>query len=211
MKLLLTSSGISNKSLEQAFFQLLIKPVSEIKLAFIDTASKVEKDTSFVDQDLKKLHLLGLKNISRIDIAEPQDNWIAKLIQADVVYVEGGNTFYLLDRIRASGLDMTLSRILKDKVYVGVSAGSILVTPSIAISGVEPGDPNDVGMTDFTGLGWVDFEVSPHTPDLVSKKDVAKYAKTINRELYAIDDGKAVLCVENQVTVVGEGFAQKFN
>ncbi|MDQ5951624.1 MAG: dipeptidase [Patescibacteria group bacterium] len=206
MTIFLTSTGFSTETLKSTFLSLLTKPLGEIKVAFIDTASKVEKNTDYVDKDLEVLKSMGLKNVSRIDISEPQDNWIKILIQADIFYVEGGNTFYLLDKLRSSGLDKSLPRIIQNKIYVGVSAGSIVATPTIAIATVEPSDPNTVKMTDFTGLHIVDFEVSPHTPDSVPLKNVEKYAKKANNKIHAFDDQSALLVIDNTITVIGEGF-----
>jgi len=94
---------------------------------------------------------------------------------------------------------------MSGKLFVGVSAGSILATPTIGISTVEPADPNNVNLTDLTALNMVDFEVSPHTNDEVSIEGVKAYAKTAKNPVYAIDDNSAVLVENGNVSVVGEG------
>lgn len=207
MSVLLTSAGFTTETLKAEFLSLLPKPVAEMKVAFIDTASKVEKDRSYVEKDLEILNSLGLKHIAQIDVAEPQDNWITLLIQADVFYIEGGNTFYLLDKLRAAGLDMSLPRIIQNKMYVGVSAGSIVATPTIAITD----DVNEVGMTELAGMGVVEFEVRPHATDSQSLENIEQYVQENDTTVYAFDDHCAVLVREDVVTVVGDGFHKKFS
>lgn len=211
MKELLTSGGLTNEILWTEFFRLIDKPPRDIHIAFIDTASKVEKDRSWIDSVLHDLREKGIQNITVIDIAEPRKNWEGVLAQANVIWVEGGNTFYLLDKLRSSKLTEQLKEIAMDKVYVGVSAGSIVVTPSIEIASVEPADSNDVGMTDFTGLGWVDFEISPHTNSDVSLSNVETYAQKSGRLLYAYDDNVALKIVDGVVDIVGPGFSKVLN
>lgn len=211
MKLLLTSGGLTTDILRKKFLDLIEKDAESIKVAFIDTASKVEKDKGFVERDIENLKKMGEIEITRIDISDPKDAWESVIDSADVIWVEGGNTFYLLNEVVKSGLNNTLREIIEGKLYVGVSAGSILVTPSIAISGVEPGDPNNVGVSDLSGLSWVDFEVSPHTPDVVSLRNVEEYAKQSGRKLYAYDDQTAVLVEDNNISIVGDGFSKEIN
>lgn len=211
MKLLLTSGGLTNRILKEEFLKLVNKPASEISVAFITTASKVEKNTSYMEEDINDLKAIGVNKISRVDISNPKEMWEDVLINSDVIWIEGGNTFYLLLELRKAGLDKTLIEYLGDKVFVGVSAGSIVVSPDVSIAGVEPGDPNDVGVVDFKGLGWVDFEVSPHTIDSVPIENVEKYAADIKRRLYAYDDNSAVLVNDDSVEVIGGGFSKIFN
>lgn len=205
MKLLLTSAGLSNLLLQNTFIEMVGKNPEDISIAFIDTASKVEADTSFVDKDLNLIRATGVKNISVINIAEPKQYWLEQMRTADVIWFEGGNTFYLLSEVRKTGLDTTLTEIIKNKVYVGVSAGTILVTPNIGIANVEPGDPNDVGLTDLRGLSLVNFEVSPHTPEYVSYSNVEAYAQIIPNDLYALDDQSAIKVIDSNFEIISEG------
>lgn len=211
MKLLLTSGGLTNYLLRKKFLELVGKDPQNIKVAFINTASKAEKNINYVDEDLENLKKTGVSDIVFVDISEPKESWINILKEADVVWMEGGNTFYLLNEIRKSDLVDELKNIIGNKLYVGVSAGSILVTPTIDIANVEPADPNDVVMTDFTSLGWVDFEVSPHTPNIVSLENVESYSKKSGLKLYTYDDNVAILVVDGKVEILGNGFKKVFN
>ncbi len=212
MKLLLTSAGFTNDILISTFRSMVDKPLDQISLAFITTASNVEQDTTYMQNDIERLKNLTIQNIHFIDIAsDEKDIWSQQMKNADVIYVEGGNTFYLLDEVRKSGFATVLKQCLDHSVYVGVSAGSILVTPTIAIAGVEPGDPNDVNLTDFTALGLVPFEVSPHTPDIVLWENVEQYAQSTSHPLYAYDNNCAIKVVDGKVEVVGGGEWKVFN
>ncbi|PIZ47970.1 hypothetical protein COY32_00750 [candidate division WWE3 bacterium CG_4_10_14_0_2_um_filter_41_14] len=205
MNLLLTSAGLSNKTLADTFIRLCPISVEKVSVAFIDTASKVESDDWFVEKDINILKTIGVKNIKRIDIAKPAKEWFATLVDAQVCFIEGGNTFYVLHHFKESGLIEEFGKLMSGKLFVGISAGSILATPTIGISTVEPADPNNVNLTDLTALNMVDFEVSPHTNDEVSIEGVKAYAKTAKNPVYAIDDNSAVLVENGNVSVVGEG------
>lgn len=210
MQLLLTSNGLTNESLRKIFLDLLPDP-QESTVAFITTASNGEKDRSHLDDSIEILKSMEINHVNPIDIGKEKETWEETLKEADIVYVEGGNTFYLMDKLRKSGLDTTLKDILEDKLYVGVSAGSIVVTPDISIATVEHADPNEVGLTDMKGLGLVDFEVSPHTPDSVSYKKFQEYANSHKRLIYGFDDQTALFVQGDDVRVVGDGVCKMLN
>src|SRR4051812_29676659 len=119
MKLLLTSAGIVNSSIAKSFFSLVDKSPEYIKVAFIPTAANVEEGNKvewFFRQydDLRKL---GIAWIDMVDFADADVDWRQRLDQCDVLYLTGGNTFYLLDQVRKRGFDKYLEEVLKDKVY----------------------------------------------------------------------------------------------
>src|SRR5687768_16453417 len=122
MKLLLTSGGITNPSIAKAFRDLLAKPFDESKIAFIPTASNAEVgDKSWLINDLKNIQALGFKEIDIVDIsALPREVWLPRLEVADVLLFSGGNTFYLMNWIKKSGLKELLPKMLETKVYVGI-------------------------------------------------------------------------------------------
>lgn len=186
MKLLLTSTGFSKKAISDTFIGLLNKPLNEVNLVFIPTASRFKEELKYVAESRQELVGLGIKKIITFNL----DRTVAEndLKDVDVVYVCGGNTFYLLKKIRESGFDKALKNF--DGLYVGVSAGSIVVGPDIEVSG--PWDENNVNLTDTTGMRIVDFAVIPHfqrkeqaiVQDL---KDKADY------EILELTDNQAVL------------------
>ena len=213
MTLLLTSNGIKGKIVD-IFPTLLKKPASEYSVAFDITAAYGDEDNpqwfgKFRDQ----LYQLGITSIEDLDLRSKNLDELEKLLsKKDMLFVNGGNTFFLLDCMRKAGFEKALKKFLsEDKLYVGVSAGGIVVTPSIAIAGVEPGDTNNVGMQDFTGLSTVDFEFSPHVPDMVSYDSVEEYSKTTPHKVYAVDDYAAVLVQDDKVSVIGDGKYKIYN
>ncbi len=206
MKLLLTSAGLTNKSIANELISLLTKSVSETRIALVSTAANVEAGNKdwFVSQ-VTDFYKYGFHWVDIVDVSAPNVNWKERLQEMDVVVIGGGNTYHLLDQVRKSGFDLWLKDNMNNKVYVGISAGSILMTPNIDIAHVDDGDVNICRITGVTGLGLVDFEVSPHTPEDVSHKGNREYLQTINNSLYGLDNNSAISVNNHIVKVVSEG------
>lgn len=206
MKLLLTSAGISNKTIATSLEKLVGKSPQNTKVAVINTAAMVQDGEKnwYINQyiDLKRF---GYSWIDIVDISNPLVDWKARLQEVDIIYVGGGNTFYLLDQMRKQSFDTWAEEFLEDKVYVGVSAGTICVTPSIAVANIEPPDDNIVGITDLTGLGWVEYEISPHTPESLTYESNELYAQTTQNTVYALDDKSAIEVNGHEVSLISEG------
>jgi dipeptidase E len=132
-------------------------------------------------------------------------DWRARLSDVDAIVVSGGNTFYLLDQLRKAGFKDWLLENCKSKTYVGISAGSIVMTPSIAVAAIEPGDKNLPGLSDLAGFAFVNFELSPHTPEHVSHESNKKYKQSSKASLYGLDDQSAVMVVDGGIEFVSEG------
>lgn len=206
MKMLLTSAGITNQSIASALVELVGKSPEEIKVGFISTAANVEEgNKDWYIRQLTNLYKYGITWVDVFDISVPEVDWRKRLSGVDVVMVSGGNTFYLLDQMRKVGFGEWLKSELGDKVYVGISAGSIVPTPSIAIASVDNGDVNVPNLTDLTGVSLVDFEVSPHTPEHVSHEGNTRYAESSGRPLYGIDDQSAIRVVDGLPEPISEG------
>lgn len=196
MKLLLTSAGFLNKEVSDTFLSLLNKPAGQIHIIFIPTASRTEEELKHVEKSRQELVDLGITKITTLNLdrkvtAEEIDN-------ADAIYVCGGNTFYLLQKIRESGLDQLLPHF--GGLYVGVSAGSIVVGPNIEVSG--PWDENDVNLSDTTGMKIVDFAVIPH----YQRKDQTVVEDLKNRadyEIMKLTDNQAVLIENGERKIIG--------
>ena len=212
MKLLLTSRGIPNKRLKNELLKLVGLPKEKTKTVFIITTALTEAGDKhgLVDRLVEfssisgKFDILDIKTASKKDILD-------RLSWANVIVMSGGNTYHQLDLIRKIGLDKELPKLLKDRVYVGISAGSIIVTPDINVAHIDNGDENDIGMKDTSGLGLVDFEISPHTPEDVSLEANQKFSKTIKNKLIAYDDNMAVKVDGAKIEVVGEGQYWEYN
>ncbi len=185
--------------------QLVDKPASETKVAFIPTAANVETgNKDWVVNQFMGLWRYGFSQIDIVDFSADGVDWKSRLAEADVLFLSGGNTFHLLDQARKTGFDIWLKENIESKVYVGGSASSILMTPIIAVAGLEPGDENLPGLTDLTGLKYVDFEIEPHC-DAAHLESVKDYADTAPNPVYAIDDETAIQVVDGMATVISHG------
>lgn len=218
MKLLLTSGGLKNKSIISALLELVGKPFIELNLAFIPTAVNVEKGNKdwFID-DLIICKKLGFASVDIVDIsALPRDIWEPRLNNADVLLFEGGNTFHLMYWIKKSGLKDLLPKLLINRVYVGISAGSIVTSHKLSVTTSERYYSEEIGRhKDEEGLGYVNFHIrphlnSPHFPK-IRKEFLEEMAKEIEEPMYAIDDQTAVKVVDDKVDIISEGEYLKFN
>ena len=213
MKLLLTSNGLVNDSIAQAFIDMTSKHMGELRVAFIPTARNPEAaSTDYLADVLSRLKMLTIKKVDIVDIdGLDKSHWLPRLEAADVIYIGGGNTYFLMKSLRDSGLAKELVKLLSTRLYVGDSAGAIVVTPSIDIAAVDDGDENAVNLQDTNGLGLVDFEVSPHTPEDVSLKGNEQYASTIKNVLYAFDNKTALKFENGIISFVGTGEHHIYN
>lgn len=190
MKLLLTSSGISNASIHHALVDLLGKPITEANALFIPTAIYPFAQGSFYagkalwGNTKSGLTQLGWKSLGLLELtALPSIDrkvWAASVEAADVLLAWGGDPIFLSYWLKQSGLIDLLSSLGRELVYVGVSAGSMAASATFAETYQSPrggsGDPlfsediiftspqGDVHRTLMTaqGAGWVDFAIIPH-------------------------------------------------
>ncbi len=196
MKLLLTSAGFLNKEVAEVFVGLFNKPLDQVRVIFIPTASRNKNETKYVNLSRQELMDLGIKDITMLHLDRKVTS--ADVLEADAIYVCGGNTFYLLHKMRESGLDHILPNF--QGVYVGVSAGSVVVGPNAEVSG--PWDENDVQLSNTTGLGIVDFAVVPHfqRKDKTIVEDLKKHA---NYEIMELADNQAIFVIDGKRTLIG--------
>jgi len=217
MRLLLTSAGITNASLRDALVDLLGKPVSDASALCIPTAgyghpmgspgaawrfiSGREPRCPMVELGWGSLGVLELTALPTID----RKRWIRWVEEADALLVNGGDALYLCHWMRQCGLADLLPSLDKT-VWVGLSAGSMVMTPRVGEAFVESKPP--ITGDDRT-LGVVDFSVFPHVdhPDLPENTMAAAegWAASIGGPAYAIDDDTAIKVVDGAVEVVSEG------
>ena len=165
MKLLLTSGVLINKSIADTLFDLVGKKPQDTSLVFIPTAANIEKgDKSWFINDLLNLKKQNFKSIDIADIsAVDQKIWKPKLEETDVLFFEGGNTYHLMEWINKSGLASLLPELLKNKVYVGLSAGSMITSKDLILRISQIAYEEDLDKTeDMPGLNFVDFYFLPH-------------------------------------------------
>jgi dipeptidase E len=220
MKLLLTSAGIKNPSIHNALVELLGKPIADASALCIPTAgyanpggaerawkfiSGREPRTPMCELGWKSLGVLELTALPSID----DDAWIPSVREIDVLLVNGGDALYLCHWMRQSGLaEMLLS--LRETVYVGLSAGSMVMTPQIGEDFVRWKLPTGGDET----LGLVDFSICPHLADEGmpgnSMAEAEQWAAGIAGPAYAIDDETAIKVVDGTVEIVSEGHWKLF-
>ncbi|MFF9179246.1 Type 1 glutamine amidotransferase-like domain-containing protein [Streptomyces sp. NPDC014793] len=220
MKLLLTDSGIKNPSIREALVDLLGKPIDESSALCIPTAGYGAPDADpggpwrfisgwspllMTGLGWKSVGVLELTALPSIDKA----HWVSWVREADVLLVNGGDALYLCHWMRASGLADLLPS-LPDTVYVGLSAGSMVMTPRIGeefVGWKPPAGGDDT-------LGVVDFSIFPHLdhpacPDN-STAAAERWAAQIAGPAYAIDEQTAIKVTDGTVEVISEGHWKAF-
>jgi dipeptidase E len=228
MKFLLTSSGIANSSIRNALVELLGKPIAESGALCIPTAAYAcpggaamawrflrgvaKSPLSEVGwKSLGVLELTALPSLSR-------DRWVPLVQEADALLVYGGDVLYLCYWMRQSGLADLLPQLPRETVYVGVSAGSMVVTPYFGkayddwfcrqppASHLPKGDERALGLMDFSVFPHLDH---PESPDN-SLANAARWAAKGPVPTYAIDDQTAIKVIDGVVEVVSEGHWKRF-
>jgi dipeptidase E len=214
MKLLLTSGGITNASIENALVEMLGKPITESTALCIPTATYAhpmagpraawrfisgQEPTSMCGLGWQSLGVLELTALPSLD----EERWVPLVREVDVLLVDGGDAAYLCHWLRASGLTGLLPS-LPETVWVGVSAGSMVMTPRIGAGFVTWHSP----AADKT-LGVVDFSIYPHldNPDLPENTmaSAERWAADLSGPAYAIDDETAIKVVDGTIEVISEG------
>lgn len=220
MKLLLTSAGIRNATIRAALDELLPCPVSQAHALCVPTASYAHSGgmrgaRRFIAGESPQIPMtdLGWASVGVLEPSVlpslPTDLWTSQVREADVLLVNGGDPMFLCHWMRESGLSAQLAD-LPDTVWVGFSAGSMVLTPRIGhdFVGWSPPDGGD------ETLGVVDFSIFPHLdhPDLPENTlaEATRWAESLDVPAYAIDDETAIVVDGDRVEVVSEGHWRHF-
>ncbi|MAS53430.1 MAG: Type 1 glutamine amidotransferase-like domain-containing protein [Nocardioides sp.] len=216
MKLLLTSGGVTNASIRDALVDLLGRPIADSTALCIPTAAyghpwvgpgvrawefiSGRSPNPMVDLGWKSVGVLELTALPSLD----EERWIPLVQETDVLLAAGGDVLYLCHWMRESGLaDLVPS--LSRTVWVGLSAGSMVMTPEVGDDFIQWRPPHG----DVSTLGLVDFSICPHlAPDGGpgnSMAEAEQWAAGISGPAYAIDDQTAITVVDGVVEVVSEG------
>ncbi len=220
MKFLLTSAGIKNTSIHKALVYLLGKPIAESNALCIPTASYGHRAVSpvqawkFISGQEPRAPMceLGWKSIGILELTAlpsiEKERWVSWVRETDVLLVNGGDPLYLCYWMRQSGLADLLPSLRA--VYVGLSAGSMVMTPNIGedFVGWKPptGGDETLSMVDFAIFPHLDHEMLPDN----SMADAERWAAAMTVPAYAIDDETAIQVIDGAVQVVSEGHWKLF-
>jgi dipeptidase E len=220
MKLLLTSAGIKNSSIHNALVELLGKPIAESNALCIPTAGYGHPQGSpggawrFISGREPRCPMtelgwksLGVLELTALPSLEPE-RWLRWVREADVLLVNGGDALYLCHWMRQSGLADLLPSL--ETVWVGLSAGSMVMTPRIGEDFVGWKPPTGGDET----LGFVDFSIFPHLDHEMlpenTMADAERWAAKLEAPAYAIDDETAIKVIDGAIEVVSEGHWKRF-
>lgn len=206
--MLLTSNGM--QEMRDEIIKLLQKPAYDVTVAFVTTAAKAVENLDYVRRDLDIMNEMGF-NVEEVDIEGKNDRQLMNILQLkDIIYIEGGNTFYLLKAMRACGFEKVIRKLLKrGVVYMGASAGSVVVGKTIATSGWKNPDKNTVRLKNLKGLHLVPFDIfvhyQPEHAELIKQKmpDPKKRAKNLR----ILTDSQAILVQGKEIDLIGDGEA----
>ena len=225
MKFLLTSAGITNDSIHAALVDLLGKPTAEARAICVPTAIyALPGGNGYAWRMLRELADIGWHDLGVLELTTLptilEEHWLPAVEAADIIIVGGGNSGYLCYWIEQSGFGRRLPALLQNKVYMGVSAGSLIVTHSFQIdaevlarTGIYRDADYDEDAPPNAGsnktLGLVDFVIRPHlNADWLPQATLDRFAKSaakIDVPMYAFDDQTAIKVVDGNVEVISEG------
>nr|WP_285848124.1 MULTISPECIES: Type 1 glutamine amidotransferase-like domain-containing protein [unclassified Mesobacillus] len=212
---MLTSAGINNKSIHEALVDMLDKPIADSNALCIPTAMyghpwvgpgvkawefiSGKEDNPMVDLGWKSVGILELTALPSIS----EDRWVPLLQETDVLLVAGGDALYLGYWMKQSGLADLLPSL--NAVYVGMSAGSMVMAPRIGdffVSWTSPsGGDETLSMVDFAMFPHLDHEMLPYNTMAAAER----WAAGMQGPAYAIDDQTAIKVIDGEVEVVTEG------
>lgn len=212
MKLLLTSSGFTNQDIVSAFEKLVGKPAKDISIAVINEAYAVEhSDHTWNIDELVRIRETVGGNVEFVNLLANDVATVRERIElCDALFVLGGNTDYLMYLYQKTGFDKLLPELLKTKVYVGSSAGSMVMCNRISTEAYVKiyGEKGDYGVTRYMGL--VDVAIQPHLNSSHfpnnSEEILLEIAGSYSKTIYALSDNTALVVNGDAIHVAGTGY-----
>lgn len=199
MKRLVLFSSPKSKNFQEILEKIFLREIKNKVFAYIPTHNKYlnQEFTDFWKKEAEKRGA-SFQYIDTLEYKESKE----KLKEANVLLLTGGNTFWLLNKLREAGLDQVIKDMAKKDNFViaGWSAGAMVLTPTIAIAGLPhrdgsktPMDENKVKVKDLTGLNLVNFEIFPHYDETTQKKTLEEYRKIASGEVKALTDDEYIV------------------
>jgi dipeptidase E len=215
MKFFLSSAGLTTEALVDSFLKLAEIPQQELRVAYIPTAAEHIRQSG-VEEGVAPFISLGAKVVV-IDISlEDVAVWMPKLLESNVLCFGGGSEFRLMEYINRTGLSNELSDLLKTRIWVGVSAGSMVTNPTLYGSASHTlYEESPATQANFPGLGFLPFQYLPHlnSPDFpkLLVENIECIAQDIPVHIYSTDDETALSVSDGVVTIVGTGMCREWN
>lgn len=203
MKLILSSDG---SFLLKYGYGLTGIPKDQMRIGYITTATKMVRTHKQFFEDYKNIVIEEGYNLEEIDIEGKTEVELREFFKnKNVIHIEGGNTYYLLKIIRETGFDRILKDLLDEgKVYIGTSAGSYIMCPTIEVTNWNMSGKDRFGVTDFTALNYVPFVLKVHYKD--DQEDIIREKiKTLKYPIRILRDGQGILVEDNKYIFVGDG------
>lgn len=200
MKLLLSSAGLGNREVKKVF-QEQIGTLKNKKLCLICYEMKEGFEDWLTEMTEMFREIIPGVKIMFLNLSE--DIEVDNLPIFDAYYVSGGNTFFILGRMKELGIDKyLLKEIDKNKFYFGVSAGSMILGQDIERFASMLNDKNEVELKDCKGFGQVPFDIVPHY-DKDFEQDIIKIYEENNIPVVALTDDQAVLVTDDEMEIIG--------
>ncbi len=197
--IILTSQGFSNQNIIDKFLSFVPNP-RDAKVAMVTTAARDKETNKWVviarDQFIK----LGFVTVDFVDI---EINPTADFSAYTVAYVCGGNTFKLAYFSHQANFKKSVEDLLvRGGIYIGLSASSLLMGPSIELANEVTPDVNEIGVTDFTGFGIIPQIIYPHYDPAV-EFDLQNFESKHNVKVNRLTNDQALVISENLVEMIG--------
>lgn len=206
--IILTSAGFKIPIIAQEIVKRLPKPPQEMKLAHIVTAAKVASDTAYLDVDRKAMADLGFQVTDFSLENQTEETLYNTLKNFDLIYVQGGNPFYLLHHIRQSSFAKVMNRLLEEgKWYIGISAGSYVCCPTIEMATWkrEVDETYGLALDNLTALNFVPFLLTVHYNREKYREKLAKHIPHTCYPVRILTDEQAFVVEGNSLTLIGTG------
>lgn len=203
MKLFLTSYLAGTKGLAQKF----LAQTDMQNILFIPTAANVEEYRGYVDEGIAALKEMGCV-VAILDVATtPHNESVQAIKNSDCLCVSGGNTFFLLQELKRNGLlDLIKQKVQDGMPYIGESAGAIIACPDIACNQIMDDKTVATELTDYSGMGLVDYYVLPHNGEFpfveTTAQTIKVYGEKIN--LIPLNNSQAVVVEGKKSAVLTE-------
>lgn len=198
-------------NVREEILKILPHPANQLKLAHVITASTPKINKDYVHKDKQKMIDLGF-HAEDIDIEGKNEEELRIILRdKDIIYVQGGDTFYLLKQVKASGFNRIANELINQgKIYIGISAGSYIACPTIEQATWKRKDDDHFGLVDLTALNLVPFLIFAHFKEEY-RSVIEKAIETTNYPVVALYDTQAVLVRDGKWKVVGEGKRAFYN